>query len=155
MIFRNRSNLVNLLSVWWPRSVRTQNFLDFQKRSTLSRAILLEFWRHSCLQKACFEKSTAPSFRAYFIILIGVLVSRNYQLINDNWNGEKIHVSLLFLERRRLGLSTLRTLHFRSVLHLFSKKMRVQRNDRAQLLKQHSKFCELGFDFFSNSVHSC
>ena len=52
-----------------------------------------------------FEKPTMPSFRAYFITLIGVLVSWNYQLINDNWNVEKIHAFFLSLERGRLGLS--------------------------------------------------
>ena len=94
--FQNRLNLVNLISVWWLRSVRTQNLLNFQKWSILSKVMLLEFRRRSCLQKAFFEKPTTPSFRAYFITLICVLVPWNYQLINgiinDNWNvGKFMH----------------------------------------------------------------
>ena len=66
---------------------------------------------------AFFEKKkpTTPSFRAYFITLIGVLVSWNYRLINANWNIEKLHAFSL-LERRRLGLSNHNTLRMIKVL---------------------------------------
>ena len=39
--FQNKSSLVNLISVWWSRSWRTQNFLDFQKRSILSKVMTI------------------------------------------------------------------------------------------------------------------
>ena len=42
------------------------------------------------LSEGLFEKPTTPSFRAYFITLICVLVSWNYRPINDNWNVGKI-----------------------------------------------------------------
>ena len=116
MVFRYRLNWVNLISVWWPRSVQTQNFLDFQKRSILSKIMLLEFRCRSCLQKAFSEKPTMPSFRAYFITLIGVLVSWNYRLINDNWNVDKFNAFFLSFERSRLGLSNHNTLRMVKVL---------------------------------------
>ena len=71
---------------------------------------IVEFRRRSCLQKAFFEKPTTPSFRAYFITPIDALVSWIYQLINgiinDNWNGGKIHAFFLSLSQKgRLGPS--------------------------------------------------
>ena len=51
------------------------------------------------------KKPTTPPFRAHFITLICIFVSRNYRLINDNWDVGKIHA--FFSSSKRGDLASL------------------------------------------------
>ena len=81
-------------------AVNNSKLLDFQKRSILSKVMIIQVSTSFMPLEGLFsKKAITPSLRAHFITLIDVLISWNYQLINDNWNVGKIYA--FFLPRKR------------------------------------------------------
>ena len=67
----------------------------------LGKSPIAEFQRRSCLQEAFREKINDTIVSgAIYIALLGILVSRNHELVNGisngNWNVGKLHMFFLF-----------------------------------------------------------